>query len=138
MGEPPDAGLEVLSEADCQKLLTRRNFGRIALTIDGQPEVFPVNYVADDSRIVFRTAEGTRLQNSAMRRVAFEIDDWDPSAGVGWSVMVKGVAQEITDAIDHLASALRELPVVPLAPGKRERWLAVYPSEVTGRRFRVP
>lgn len=138
MGEPSHVDLEVLSEEECRKLLARRNLGRVALTVDDQPEVFPVNYVADDSTIVFRTAEGTKLRESAMRKVAFEIDDWDPATGVGWSVVVKGVAREITGALDHLGVALRALPVIPLAPGKREYWIAIYPTEVTGRRFRVP
>jgi|SRR5215472_17892461 len=127
--------LEVLSEEECQKLLAARTVGRIAFTVDGQPEIFPVSYVADGSAIVFRTGDETMLLESVQRRVAFEIDDWDTSTGTAWSVMVRGVAQEITGALDKHAVALRSRPVVPLAPGKRERWLAVYPSEVSGRRF---
>ncbi|HET7421685.1 MAG TPA: pyridoxamine 5'-phosphate oxidase family protein [Candidatus Dormibacteraeota bacterium] len=138
MGERSHIDLEVLSEEECRNLLARRNLGRVALTVDDQPEVFPVNYIADESTIVFRTAEGTKLRQAAKRRVAFEIDDWDPRAGVGWSVMVKGVAQDVTDALDRFGAALHALPVVPLAPGSREHWMAIYPSEVTGRRFRVP
>ena len=139
MGEsdrPP--GLEVLSEQQCRELLARRSLGRISFGVDDQPEIFPVNYSADGSVIVFRTAQGTRLQESVMRRVAFEIDDWDPETGVDWSVVVKGVAEEITRGLDPFAAALRARPVIPLAPGKREYWIAVYPSEISGRRFRLP
>ncbi len=50
--------------------------------------------------------------------------------------MIKGVAEEIATGIDPFAIALRSRPVVPLAPGAREYWMAVYPSEITGRRFR--
>lgn len=135
---PANYDLEVLSAVQCSDLLARRNLGRIAFSAGENQEILPVNYVADGSVIVFRTAEGTKLQHVAMRRVAFEIDDWDPMAGVGWSVVVKGVAQEITKGIDPFASALRKLHVVPLAPGKREHWVAIYPSEVSGRRFRLP
>ena len=139
MGElERQSGLEVLSDEDCRALLARRNLGRISFTIDNQPEIFPVNYSTDGSTIVFRTAEGTRLQESVKRRVAFEIDSWDPEAGIGWSVVVKGIAEEITSGIDPLAAALRARPVVPLAPGSREYWIAVYPSEISGRRFRLP
>jgi nitroimidazol reductase NimA-like FMN-containing flavoprotein (pyridoxamine 5'-phosphate oxidase superfamily) len=138
MAQPARQDLEELSQEDCQALLARRNLGRIALTVGDQPEVFPVNYAVDGTTIVFRTAEGTKLQEAVKRRVAFEIDDWDPHAGVGWSVMVKGVAQDVTGALDRLGAALRSLSVVPLAPGKREFWIAIYPSEVIGRRFRVP
>lgn len=131
-----ERAMEILDEQQCQLLLTSKDIGRIAFEVDGEPEIFPVNFVADRSTIVFRTAEGTKLQQAVMLRVAFEVDDWDPAKGVGWSVVIKGVAQEIATGIDPFAKALRSRPVVPLAPGAREYWMAVYPSEITGRRFR--
>ncbi len=132
-----DQGLEILDERQCQLLLGSRNIGRIAFSIADVPEIFPVNYVADGSTVVFRTAGGTKRQGHAeTRRVEFEVDDWDPSSGVGWSVVVKGVAQGISKGIDPFSMALRSRPVVPLAPGAREYWIAIYPSEITGRRFR--
>lgn len=131
-----DEGLEVLTEDQCRELLATRNIGRLAFTLDAQPEVFPVNYATDGTVVVFRTAEGARLQDAVKKRVAFEVDDWNPSSGIGWSVVVKGVAEEITGAIDPFAEALRRTPVVPLAPGAREYWIAIYPAEITGRRLR--
>ena len=128
-------GLETLTEDQCRELLATRDLGRIAFSIGDQPEVFPVNYASDGSVVVFRTASGTKLEHSIKRRVAFEVDDWNPASGVGWSVVVKGVAEEITSGLDPFAEALRRQPVVPLAPGAREYWVAVYPSEITGRRF---
>ena len=128
-------GMEVLSEQQCQLLLGTKDIGRIAFSVGGVPEIFPVNYAADRSTVVFRTAEGTRLQRAVMLRVAFEVDDWDPATGIGWSVVVKGVAQGITSGIDPFAIALRGRHVAPLAPGTREYWIAIYPSEITGRRF---
>ena len=131
-----DEVLEVLDEEQCRSLIQSRNLGRIAFTIEGVPEIFPINYAADGSTVVFRTAEDTRLQAATKHRVAFEVDDWDPTAGVGWSVVVKGIAEEITRGIDPFAVALRSRPVIPLAPGAREVWIAVYPAEITGRRIR--
>jgi nitroimidazol reductase NimA-like FMN-containing flavoprotein (pyridoxamine 5'-phosphate oxidase superfamily) len=134
--EHRDGALEVLTEQQCVELLSSRDLGRVALTIGHQPEVFPVNYSTDRSIVVFRTARGTRLDRVTEGRIAFEVDDWDPRAGVGWSVMLKGVAQEVTSSIDPFASFLRTREVRPLAPGERELWIAIYPSEVSGRRFR--
>lgn len=134
----PRYDIEVLSEEQCQELLARRNLGRMAFSVNGQPEILPVNYASDGSIVVLRTAEGTAILSAATQMVAFEIDDWEPRSGVGWSVVVKGVAQEISSGLDPFATALRRLPVVPLAPGKRERWMAIYPSSVSGRRFRAP
>ena len=124
-----------LDEQQCQLLLGTKDIGRIAFSVGGVPEIFPVNYAADRSTVVFRTAEGTRLQRAVMLRVAFEVDDWDPATGIGWSIVVKGVAQGITSGIDPFAIALRGRQVAPLAPGTREYWIAIYPSEITGRRF---
>jgi len=132
MNEQP---FEILDEQQCQHLLASKDIGRIAFSVQGEPEIFPVNYAADGSTVVFRTGEGTKLQLAVMLRVAFEVDDWDPATGVGWSVVIKGVAEEITSGIDPFAMALRSRRVVPLAPGVREYWIAVYPGEITGRRF---
>lgn len=130
-----DQPLEVLDEQQCQMLLGSKTIGRIAFSVDGVPEIFPVNYATDGSTVVFRTAEGTRLQRAVTTKVAFEVDDWNPETGVGWSVVVKGVAHGITTGIDPFAMALRSRRVIPLAPGTRESWIAIYPSLITGRRF---
>lgn len=134
--DPANRVLEVLSEDQCRELLASRNIGRIAFSIGDQPEIFPINYAADGTAVVFRTAQDAKLQMAIMARVAFEVDGWDPDTGVGWSVVLKGVAEEITTGIDPFSAALRERPVYPLAPGIRESWIAIYPSEVSGRRFR--
>src|SRR5437870_10294549 len=112
-----DKLIEVLDEQQCQQLLASKDIGRIAFSVHGETEVFPVNYAADGSTVVFRTGEGTKLQLAVMLRVAFEVDDWDAATGVGWSVVIKGVAEEITSGIDPFAMALRSRHVVPLAPG---------------------
>jgi hypothetical protein len=111
------AAMEVLSEEQCVQLLELHDLGRVALQVDDQPEVFPVNYATEG-------------------RIAFEVDDWDPHTGIGWSVMLKGVAQEVKDAMDPFNEALRSRPVTPLAPGERDLLLAIYPAEISGRRFR--
>ena len=129
-------GLEVLSEFQCAAYLQSASLGRIAFRSGDNIEILPVNYAADGTMVVFRTASGTVLEGSLAGPVAFEVDGWEAGQGVGWSVLLKGVAGEITDGIEPFRAALRELLVVPLAPGTRERWIAVYPSEVTGRRFR--
>jgi nitroimidazol reductase NimA-like FMN-containing flavoprotein (pyridoxamine 5'-phosphate oxidase superfamily) len=129
--------VEVLSEYQCRELLASRDLGRIAFSIGDQPEILPINYAADGSVVVFRTAPDTIMLGALTGRVAFEVDGWDPQAQVGWSVVVKGVAEEVSSGIDPFSAALREHPVFPLAPGSRERWIAIYPAEISGRRFRL-
>lgn len=131
-----EQAMEVLNDEQCVQLLELHDLGRVALQVGNQPEVFPVNYATDGKIVVFRTARGTRLDHATEGRIAFEVDDWDPHTGVGWSVMLKGVAEEVKDGSDPFTAALRSHPVRPLAPGERDLLLAIYPAEISGRRFR--
>jgi len=131
----PDADLEVLSEHTCRELLASRDLGRIAFQDEKEIEIFPVNYATDGTIVVFRTGPGTKLVQSTETRVAFEVDEWNSATEVGWSVVLKGVAEEVTPGVDPFAAALRSRPVVPLAPGERDYWIAIYPATITGRRF---
>jgi nitroimidazol reductase NimA-like FMN-containing flavoprotein (pyridoxamine 5'-phosphate oxidase superfamily) len=133
----PDQSLEVLSPDECFVLLKSRYLGRIAFSVDGQPEVFPINYAMEGQIVVFRTAAGTKLDHVPKARLAFEVDDWDPNLGIGWSVVVKGLAEEVTGNLGRTAEHLRKAQVHPVAPGERWHWLALRPSEVSGRRFQV-
>ena len=133
----PDHSIEVLSPDECFLLLRSRDLGRLAFDVEGQPEVFPINYAMEAQIVVFRTAPGTKLDHVAKARLAFEVDDWDPKLGVGWSVVVKGFAEEVTRNLGRTADHLRLAPVHPLAPGERWHWLAIRPAEVSGRRFQV-
>ena len=67
--------------------------------------------------------------------LAFEVDEWDAAQKVGWSVVLKGVAQEVTHGSDPFAAALRTRRVVPLAPGEHDYWIAIFPATISGRRF---
>ena len=39
--------------------------GRLVTSVDGQPEIFPVNFVVQHRSVLFRTAEGTKLAEAA-------------------------------------------------------------------------
>jgi uncharacterized protein len=132
----PEGGIEILSEHQCRELLASRDLGRIAFPLGDETEIFPVNYSTDGVIVVFRSNRGTKLTRSTVSRVTFEVDEWDPAEKVGWSVVLKGVAEEVTGGIDPFATALRSREVTPRAPGDHDYWIAVYPASITGRRFR--
>lgn len=133
-----DAAAKILTENECLVLLRSGDVGRIAFDVDGRVEIFPVNYGIEGRIIVFRTSSGTKLDEVPRRPVAFEVDGWDPEAGIGWSVVAKGRAEEITTSVGRVAEHLRWVPVNPAAPGERWHWIGIKPSEITGRRFHVP
>ena len=133
-----DGAAIVLSVDDCLESLRSRDLGRIVFEFEGQVEIFPVNYVVEGTAIVFRTRAGTKLAATPSRKVAFEVDSWDAEAGIGWSVIARGNAEEITANPGRATEHLRWLPVHPAAPGPRLHWVAIKAAELTGRRFHVP
>lgn len=128
-----DSPVTLLSEDSSWGLLASLDVGRLATIHAEQPEIFPINYVLDGTSIVFRTAEGSKLDELTRNcQVAFEADTWDLDGGS--SVIVKGVATEITDETE-LARA-RKLPLRPWVPTIKTHFVRVRPTEVSGRIFR--
>jgi nitroimidazol reductase NimA-like FMN-containing flavoprotein (pyridoxamine 5'-phosphate oxidase superfamily) len=125
-----------LSKDECQALLAGSHLGRVALVEGGRPLILPVNYVLDDAAVVFRTDEGSKL-DAAVRGapVAFEVDGVNRERQTGWSVLIRGQAEYVTDPTD--LERLRRLPLVPWAPGAKPHYVWVRPEEVTGRRISV-
>ena len=74
-----------------------------------------------------------RFDASAFRsRVAAQVDDFDPAARSGWSVLVVGTAEEIVHP--HELEAARDLGLEPWAGEVRDRFVRIRPTRVSGRR----
>jgi uncharacterized protein len=128
--------MEEIREAECLEMLGRHSFGRMAVVVDGQPQIFPVNYAMSGRIIVLRTAAGSKLSHALTSKVCFEIDEYDASDGA-WSVLVEGIAVNATDAFDDVSWAARAVEARPLVPGAKPFRIAIEPTKITGRRFRV-
>ena len=136
MTDEPAHEISELEAHDCWTLLRSTTVGRLAVSIDDRPEIFPINFVTDHGTIVFRTSEGTKLAAAlTARHVAFEVDGYDPDAGDAWSVVVKGDAEEITQTPEVLETMT--FPLFPWHAGPKPRFVRVVPVEVSGRRFQV-
>ena len=130
--------LQVLSDRECIELLSEHHFGRLGF-VDGEwLSILPVNYVFEEPTIVVRTGPGSKLDETPLTMVAFEVDGADPAGQWGWSVLAQGPAFDITDSIDQYSAALRRLPVQPSAPGHRPNWLKITAARLSGRRFGSP
>lgn len=126
--------IEILDEEHCRELLLASSLGRLAVSVGGEPEIFPVNFIATGDRVLFRTAEGTKLvELSVNSRVAFEVDDVGPD--YAWSVVVKGTAR-ILDKQSEIDAA-DELKLHSLIPTLKYIYVEIVPSELTGRRFHL-
>jgi hypothetical protein len=129
-------GITVLETDDCLDLLRTEVVGRLAVSIAEHPDIFPINYLVDGGRVVFRTAQGTKLAGAVLGRgVAFEVDGDDPSTGDAWSVVVKGHAVEV-ESLQDVYDALN-LPLFPWHAAPKHHFVRIEPSEITGRRFHV-
>jgi nitroimidazol reductase NimA-like FMN-containing flavoprotein (pyridoxamine 5'-phosphate oxidase superfamily) len=130
--------MEVLGHAECLRLLWSHHVGRVGLVDEGEPHIFPVIYGLHEGNVVFRSAVGAKL-DAALRRspVAFEVDGWDESVHVGWSVLVLGSAMQVEDPA--IETSLDELGLPIWVHGPHEmRWIAILPNEVSGRRISGP
>lgn len=124
--------ISILSETECWNLLSSVALGRLVTSVDGQPEIFPVNFVVQHRTVLFRTAEGTKLISAAINsNVLFEADDHGVTEG--WSVIVKGTARTIrTDDEIHEAERAQLLPWTATV---KQHFVRVRPLSITGRRF---
>ena len=110
-----------------------RSFGRMALTILGQPEIFPVNYSLVGRKLVFRTAEGTKLMGVLLdSHVAFEVDEVEADRAT--SVVLKGTAHKIETQADLDKFDLSHLH--SWVPTLKYNLVVIDVKEITGRRFR--
>lgn len=107
--------------------------GRLVTSVDGQPEIFPVNFVVQRRTVLFRTAEGTKLVSAAINnRVLFEADDHNVVEG--WSVIVKGTARMLRT--DEEIEDAQRAQLLPWTATLKQHYVRILPISVTGRRFR--
>ena len=120
----------------CWELLASSVVGRLAVTVDQHPEIFPVNFVLERRSIVFRTAAGTKLWESMKQEpAAFEIDGYESTSEEAWSVVARGTTSLIEDPAER--SAADALGLEPWQPGTKAHYVRLSPQALTGRRFKV-
>lgn len=129
--------LTALSEVECLALLATQAVGRIVFVdTEGQPMALPVNYVLRGRTIVFRSDPGAKLTGATRQAVAFEIDGIDPLYHEGWSVVVKGTGEDITESADPWSQEIRAGALAPWAAGDHCRWMVITDPAFSGRRIR--
>jgi nitroimidazol reductase NimA-like FMN-containing flavoprotein (pyridoxamine 5'-phosphate oxidase superfamily) len=127
-----------LDRPECLRLLAATGIGRIAVSVTewDTPVIRPVNYVFDESSqsVLIRSALGSKL-HALLRsaKAAFEIDGIDPAERVGWSVIIHGVTEEITNPAE--LRRIAGLGLEPWAPGHKGHWIRVRSNTVSGRRI---
>ena len=124
--------ISILPETECWNLLSSASLGRLVTSVDGQPEIFPVNFVVQHRTVLLRTAEGTKLISAAINNnVLFEADDHNVAEG--WSVIVKGMARLLRT--DEEIDEAERAQLLPWTATVKQHFVRIRPLSVTGRRF---
>jgi nitroimidazol reductase NimA-like FMN-containing flavoprotein (pyridoxamine 5'-phosphate oxidase superfamily) len=121
-----------LDRALCLELLTAVAVGRVGYVTTEGPHILPVNYTMAEEHIVFRTlAYGEIAEHVLDQRVAFEVDNVDQYSQSGWSVLVTGRCELLTDA-EMQRLLLGRIPD-PWAGGPRTLFLKIATEQISGR-----
>ncbi|MFG2823321.1 pyridoxamine 5'-phosphate oxidase family protein [Kitasatospora sp. NPDC048365] len=133
----PRPALLRLGEAECWERLGNRGVGRIVLPAEPAPLAFPVNYTVDGRTVVYRTDPDGAAAAPDGTAVSFQVDRIDEHRSHGWSVLLTGTAERITDP-----TALHRLEhdpaAEPWAGGPRPLWIRVRSQRISGRRITGP
>ncbi|MEU8226133.1 pyridoxamine 5'-phosphate oxidase family protein [Kribbella sp. NPDC048915] len=126
--------LEIVSEAECLRLLGSVAIGRLVYTRNGLPAVRLVNFILDTATIVFSSGPGDKfLAAERGDVVAFEVDDVDLERHTGWTVTAIGHLSVVSD--DEAAELRRTLPIRSWLPMDNPRLVRLGVETVHGRRL---
>lgn len=85
--------MEPLTREQALDFLGSQPVAHLGLIIDGEPVVFPMSYVVDEDRILFRTMAGSKLDGiRANPRVCVEVSSFDEETGDWQSAIATGTA----------------------------------------------
>ena len=119
---------------ECWEKLAGIELGRVVVSVDDEIDIFPVNYVASEGRIFFRTAPGSKLLKLTINSsVLFEVDASSPAEGWAWSVIIRGKARNLVSSSEILEADT--LALTPWIATLKYEYVEITPDQITGRSF---
>lgn len=128
--------MTVLTSEECYLLLGARQIGRLGFVAEHYPLIVPMNYAVDNGIVVVRSRPGLKLNTVDHANVTFQVDEFDERTRGGWSVLVRGQAEELTP--EHSAAIAERTAATglePWAPGPEFHWVRIIPHGISGRRI---
>ncbi len=123
-----------LSVEECWALVATQVVGRLGVVIDEYPVIVPVNFAMDGPVVVLRMGAGTVSAAADHANVTFQVDAVDRELRTGWSVLVRGLVEDVGEAHrSELAARTSATGVSPWAPGERGHLKRLIPHGVSGR-----
>ena len=123
-----------LDDEQSWKLLDATKHGRLVVSVAGEPDIFPVNYLTSDRKIYLRTAPGNKLaQLTINSRILFETDGI--LSDEAWSVVLRGTARVLTNSAE--LAAVEDLGLKTWVPTLKDFYVEIVPTSVSGRHFQL-
>lgn len=123
-----------LDDEQSWQLLDATKHGRLVVSVAGEPDIFPVNYLTSDRKIYLRTAPGNKLaQLTINSRVLFETDG--VLSDEAWSVVLRGTARVLTNSSE--LAAVEELGLKSWVPTLKDFYVEIVPTSLSGRHFQL-
>jgi len=123
-----------LDDEQSWKLLEATKHGRLVVSVAGEPDIFPVNYLTSDRKVYLRTAPGNKLaQLTINSRVLLETDGI--LSDEAWSVVLRGTARVLTNAAE--LAVVEELGLKSWVPTLKDFYVEIVPTSVSGRHFEL-
>ncbi|WP_426998430.1 pyridoxamine 5'-phosphate oxidase family protein [Pseudarthrobacter sp. N5] len=123
-----------LSVEQSWTLLENTRHGRLVVTVAGEPDIFPVNYVTSSRKLYLRTAPGNKLAELTINsKVLFETDGI--LSDEAWSVVLRGEARVLNTSAE-IADA-ESLGLKSWVPTLKDFYVEVVPTSVSGRHFEL-
>jgi nitroimidazol reductase NimA-like FMN-containing flavoprotein (pyridoxamine 5'-phosphate oxidase superfamily) len=102
------------------------------VTVAGEPDIFPVNYVVGGRKLILRTAPGNKLAELTINsKVLFETDG--VLSDEAWSVVLRGTARVLDKSAD--IAAAEALGLKSWVPTLKDFYVEITPTSVSGRHF---
>lgn len=127
-------GEELLRE-ECYAFLGKSHSGRVGISSNALPAILPVHYAFVDDMVVFSAPSASELFRAAVGSViAFQVDANNSNGCLKWSVLVRGIAQELTD--DRLSNRTQAMRFgLGAAIDGADRFVTIPTTMISGRRF---
>lgn len=121
-----------LDDEQAWKLVESTKHGRLVVTVAGEPDIFPVNYVVGERKLILRTAPGNKLAELTINsKVLFETDG--VLSDEAWSVVLRGTARVLDQSAD--IAAAEALGLKSWVPTLKDFYVEITPTSVSGRHF---
>jgi len=123
-----------LNDEQSWRLLEGTRHGRLVVSVAGEPDIFPVNYVSSNGKLYLRTAPGNKLaQLTINSAVLFEADGI--LSDEAWSVVVRGNARVLSNSAE--LEAVEGLELKSWVPTLKDFYVEIEPDSVSGRHFQL-